>query len=383
MKRMFLWLMVICNILPLMAWAGVTAAVLDPVSLVRNEKIDARFLGEYLQSALVQTKAFSVVERGMLLKVLEEQKLEMSGITESKASEVGQLLGADKLLLGTVSKLEREYFWMMKWVDAKTGVVEWSQGIRSTNVKGLLSLLPAVASNLAAHQGVTVTNAQPALPAEVHEFSRDGLVLELTFDGDFKDQSGIGNYGSPSGTVWAADRQNRPRHALQFKNTITYFTTSIAFTNPFPLTLSLWFNTETARGGRMLGFSSTANDMSEYKDRHLYMDVLGRVWFGVYNAEGERKSIRGSMSYNDGNWHHAAAVFSTNGIKLYVDGELQASEKEYHIPYSYPGFWRIGYDMMNRWPGEPDLYSFQGLMDCVRVYHRELSEAEILELSKE
>ncbi|MFA6004362.1 MAG: FlgO family outer membrane protein [Elusimicrobiota bacterium] len=61
---------------------------------------------ERLTTVLVQGGKFSVVERNLLKKALEEMKLDQSGVIDSASTkELGKLLGADAVVLGTLNDL--------------------------------------------------------------------------------------------------------------------------------------------------------------------------------------------------------------------------------------------------------------------------------------
>lgn len=63
-------------------------------------------VADMLATALVKTKKFSVIERKEIEKVMEEQKLGLSGmVTPETAPAVGKLLGVDLLVIGSVSEL--------------------------------------------------------------------------------------------------------------------------------------------------------------------------------------------------------------------------------------------------------------------------------------
>ncbi|RMG67509.1 MAG: hypothetical protein D6715_04565 [Calditrichaeota bacterium] len=64
-----------------------------------------RGLADMLVTRLVKAGKFIVVERGELQRVLEEQSLGMSGlVTPQSAAKVGQLLGVELLVTGSVSE---------------------------------------------------------------------------------------------------------------------------------------------------------------------------------------------------------------------------------------------------------------------------------------
>lgn len=89
-----------------------------------------------LSSAVLSISVYEVVERGALDDVLKEHQLGTSGlIDESKAVEIGRLLNADSILIGSLTEWhERRALILppamvalnLRMVEAKTGVVEWT-----------------------------------------------------------------------------------------------------------------------------------------------------------------------------------------------------------------------------------------------------------------
>ncbi|MBF0430681.1 MAG: hypothetical protein HQK83_05350 [Fibrobacteria bacterium] len=62
-----------------------------------------------LRTELHKTEKFRVIERSEMDKIIEEQKLQLTGITSCNtndcAIEVGQLLGAKFIIMGTINKV--------------------------------------------------------------------------------------------------------------------------------------------------------------------------------------------------------------------------------------------------------------------------------------
>jgi hypothetical protein len=68
----------------------------------------------------------------------------------------------------------------------------------------------------------------------------------------------------------------------------------------------------------------------------------------------------------DGQWHHVVATLSPLGMKLYLDGNLVASNSNTTASEGMAGYWRI-------LPG-------QGFVDDIRIYDRALSSNEAAQL---
>ncbi len=75
-------------------------------------------LADSLSATLSQIDNISIVERGQLEKVMEEVKLELSGILkESELSSIGELIKADVLLLGSYTGDPQKLVVNIKAVD--------------------------------------------------------------------------------------------------------------------------------------------------------------------------------------------------------------------------------------------------------------------------
>ncbi|MBF8962792.1 LamG domain-containing protein [Pontibacter sp. FD36] len=201
----------------------------------------------------------------------------------------------------------------------------------------------------------------------------NGLLFSYPFSGNADDASGNNN-GTVSGATSSADRFGNANSAYNFNGSTNNITTPNTY-NPRSLSISLWFNTTTNRGGKLAGFGGSRTGSSSQYDRHIYMADNGQLYFGVYN--GGYNTINTSNRYNDGNWHHVVATISSTGMVLYVDGVQQATNSTYTTTENFNGYFRIGYDNLGGWPSEPTSSYFQGQLDDIYVYDRALTSTEV------
>src|SRR5690606_12707858 len=96
------------------------------------------------------------------------------------------------------------------------------------------------------------------------------------------------------------------------------------------------------------------------------------VMFGVY--PGVEQRINSTKVINDGQWHHVVSSLGDGGMKLYVDGKLEAANPNVKIGENYTGRWKIGGD--KTWSGSSSDY-FAGEFDEAAVYPRELALGEV------
>ena len=141
--------------------------------------------------------------------------------------------------------------------------------------------------------------------------------------------------------------------------------------NPTSYAEELWFNTTTARGGKLIGLGSSQFGGSGGYDRHVYMFDDGRLRFGTYT--GQLNVIDSAKAYNDGRWHHLVAQQSGDGMAMYVDDELVGTNPQTQAQ-DFSGYWRVGGD--NTWGGASSNY-FAGSIDEVAVYAKALTVAQI------
>ncbi|MGZ6964175.1 MAG: LamG-like jellyroll fold domain-containing protein, partial [Acidimicrobiia bacterium] len=120
---------------------------------------------------------------------------------------------------------------------------------------------------------------------------------------------------------------------------------------PGPQTFSLeaWFKTSTFSGGKIIGFgnNNTGRSDSNNNDRVIYMTNSGNLRFGVRPDMGTRQTIASPSTYRDNQWHHVVGTLSTSGMKLYVDGNLVASNTAVTKAQVYRGYWRVGGDNLS------------------------------------
>lgn len=101
-------------------------AVFDPASsgtsIDDGTKIAVR---EIISSTIVNTGKYSIVERSLLEKVMEEQKFSNSGaVDDMQATEIGKLAGANKVVLSVVTLTGGRNMLSIKIIDVTTATIE-------------------------------------------------------------------------------------------------------------------------------------------------------------------------------------------------------------------------------------------------------------------
>jgi TolB-like protein len=107
-----------------------------------------KMIPDYLKSELASCKKMILVERQNLESVLKEQALGMTGLIDSStAQKVGDLLGAQFIISGTVSKPGDWYRIDAKIIRVSTGEVH-SEKVRSKDDQHLNEMVQLLANNI-------------------------------------------------------------------------------------------------------------------------------------------------------------------------------------------------------------------------------------------
>ncbi len=114
----------ICLPSALTAQAGkIKIAVMDFKTIGDNASL-GQGAAEILRTTLIETGNYTIVERSMLNQILKEQKLISSGIVDSKeAVNIGKILGAKLIAVGSIVKLGETYTLNIRFVNGETGEV--------------------------------------------------------------------------------------------------------------------------------------------------------------------------------------------------------------------------------------------------------------------
>lgn len=210
----------------------------------------------------------------------------------------------------------------------------------------------------------------PYLLYPVNETSSTSVVTDSSGSGRNGSFVGGVTLGGP-GACGSADGT-----AVTLDGTSGYISTPTSLPAPNVFTVQVWFKTTTTRGGKLIGFGAQRTGVSSAYDRHIYMANTGLLYFGVQSGN-TRTTIDSGAAYNDGQWHLATATLSSNGMLLYIDSTLVASNTAVTSASAYSGYWRIGYDSVANWTARPTSNYFAGTLDNIATYPTALSADQV------
>lgn len=194
------------------------------------------------------------------------------------------------------------------------------------------------------------------------------------------DSSGKGTNGTYQGSMTAATPspnacKRDAGSSYVLNGSSSFVSTPNSVKNPTTFSEEVWFRT-TVAGGLLIGLGNSQTGTSSQHDRKVYLNTAGQLVFGTYN--GGVQVVTSPSAYTDGKWHHVVATMSAaTGMRLYVDGSLVASNAAYTVPENTTGYWRIGYDTISGWPGQPSNFFFTGSMRFAAVYTTVLTPTQV------
>lgn len=145
------------------------------------------------------------------------------------------------------------------------------------------------------------------------------------------------------------------------------------------ISVSIWVKFDTAPTTEYTYFLSYNTSGSPYQAMHVYRDGDGAVFFAVYNTSGTKYYARTNYGYSisTGVWYHIVGVCPGTGsaMRIYVNetNAVGASNTLTGTILQFTGPVYLGVTAN----------TFDGRMDNVRIYNRELTTAEISELYDE
>ena len=190
MKRVLMLLagLLMVVALPLTAAADFTknkVAVLD--FQLQGEGFETKDMGsivaEWFITALVKTGRFDVVERAMLQKILNEQKMGLSGVIDEKtATKLGKILGVKVIISGSVMKLQDILEVNARIIDVESASIIAAENVKATASTSLQSLIVQMSEKIIKNfplEGYVVSRSGGAVTIDLGKLA--GVKAEMEF----------------------------------------------------------------------------------------------------------------------------------------------------------------------------------------------------------
>jgi TolB-like protein len=129
-----------------------------PVSVAQN-------VSELVRNEMINTGLYTVIERSQMGEILKEQGIQQTGCTDlSCAVEIGKVLSANKIMLGTVMKMGSSIIITGRIVDVQSGMGEFSESQDAASESGLYAAVKLFTERLSARIQGKALESMPAQP---------------------------------------------------------------------------------------------------------------------------------------------------------------------------------------------------------------------------
>ncbi|MDD2323158.1 MAG: T9SS type A sorting domain-containing protein [Bacteroidia bacterium] len=219
----------------------------------------------------------------------------------------------------------------------------------------------------------------------------DRLVFYYPFHGSSIDESANGYHAVAMGPELVSDRKGIPDEAYHFDGIDDYILIPDldAIECDFPVSFAFWTKLDTLniKLNQFIGTDQRFNDYNGFRIS-TSSDNLGSIVVNYGNGYGAASSFNRVSKISDttlttGKWYHVASVLqSPYSVKIFINGVNAggyiAGEGDPFVAYSEDGQPKIGI-----FPGNlssPETNYLLGALDDVAMWHRALSDQEILNL---
>ncbi len=159
MKKIILFLLalVISSVIPASSAADYTKTKIAVLDFdLKGEGFETDDMGaivaEWFITALVKEGRFDVIERSLLNKILDEQKLGISGaVDEETATQLGKLLGVKVIISGSVLRVQHILEINARIIDVETAAIIAAENVRSATAERLQDLVIQMSIKIIKH----------------------------------------------------------------------------------------------------------------------------------------------------------------------------------------------------------------------------------------
>ena len=199
-----------------------------------------------------------------------------------------------------------------------------------------------------------------------------GLISSYSFNGNANDDNGSNN-GTVYGATLTDDRFGNPSSAYSFDGINDYIALPASSDWDFgsnDFSISSWFLSTDGSNDNIIRFDNG------YGPAVLWGVRVMNKKLQFLGGQGSLKAITG-FEVVDNNWHHSVTVRNGNNLKIYYDGSLvvdsivPATTNITTLQNYYPSIGRLG---------SYNAEYFTGKIDDIKIYDKDLTQAEIDDL---
>ena len=122
---------------------------------------DASIFSDMVRSDMVKLNKVNVIDKGNMDKLLAESKFQQTGATTTDyAVKLGKILNVQKVVVGSLSRMEGSYYVNANYVDVETAKIERSEMLQCKESGELMNVADELTTNLLSPSGVSKSRAK-------------------------------------------------------------------------------------------------------------------------------------------------------------------------------------------------------------------------------
>jgi len=204
--------------------------------------------------------------------------------------------------------------------------------------------------------------------------SKNGLLGWWPFNGNANDESGNGNHGTANGPFLSKDRFDKDSSCYKFNGNTDLISTTYSQVLGNAVTVSYWTQLDSLTPAWLIVQGGTQSGDISY-DFDLGTRLGGNGILSQYVFDGKENWLgNDTLLQGKNTWYHIVYGMSSNGMKLYINSKLVATNSNVTSNQGLNGFWRFGGCTH---PGQTSLY---GKLDDIGIWNRELDSNEVQKL---
>ena len=236
-------------------------------------------------------------------------------------------------------------------------------------------------TTICAGQSVSLSsNVSESTSSSLPQTLQNGLVGWWPFNGNAHDESGNGRNGTVNGAILSNDRFGNNSSSYQFNGTSSYI--QIPYTpslTPTSGSVAAWIKVNgTFNNLQQILFGQSFGRPQLYANssyRCGYLSSAATSWRSTSSTGlNDFATVCGSSALDDSEWHLVVGTYTSTGLSIYIDGNLEGSINTNLVqnqtitqPFYIGGFG----------PQAGNYQYFNGKIDDVAVWNRVLSSSEI------
>ncbi|MBL7136291.1 MAG: PEGA domain-containing protein [Candidatus Marinimicrobia bacterium] len=150
---------------------------------------ETKALSDRLRIEVFNAGVYEVMEREKMNRILDEMQFQLSDCTSDEcAIEIGRLIGVNKMIAGSISKVGEFYTVSIRLIDVETGKIE---ATATEDIEGTLGIILTKAIPSIAYQisGLGKLETIPVISKTALNISTDPIGVHIYIDGLYKGES--------------------------------------------------------------------------------------------------------------------------------------------------------------------------------------------------